>query len=829
MIRRVREKSPAVSADAKSPRSRRAALLAAALVAWGGAACAGGRAVELPAARGGVRLARLRAEDVPSGAAIGAQPGDLLLATDTLLLALGGAGVEAQGQAPGALLDAGVGSLVEDRLEDLTPIVVVGGRELALAQVAVEPIVAAERVLVRVTARCETPRAVLTTEYALAPGRGWAEITSVLEVGEPLERVQLGDRLRWTGSPAFAPGLGFLRASARGAVAWVARHGRPASFALAFPAGAAELEASVPRFGPTDDRLLAPPARAAPGATIAWRRRWVAVRGDLAAAARAAWEALGVHTGTLRGRFDPPPSSAVIEALDGAGRPTISSEMRQDGSWELWLPPGEYRVRVDAPGGSDEAPARVAAGATAEPRLIAQAPGWLVARVTAPDGSPLPARLTLHGVAGTPDPALPPGAPGEPPSNVVYGWSGDTRIELPVGSYRVVASHGVEWSLAEQQVSIERSRGAVARLTLAPAVETSGWIAADFHLHAAPSADSDLPLVERVRALVCEGIELAAATDHSHVTDYAAAVRDLGAASLLMTMPGIEVTTRRWGHFNAFPLAPDAGTPSPKGSPARIFRRLRRLSPGAVIQVNHPRMGRIGYFDRAGLDLDAGSFARAGASFDFDTIEVVNGFDLGDEAAIERNVADWLRLLALGRRRTAVGNSDSHRQLVQWAGYPRTWVRVTDDRPGAIDVAAVARALRAGRAIVSTGPFLRLDVQGAGPGDTLVVESGSVSAEVSVEAAPWIDVTRVELLVNGAVAASYDGSEGRRPRGRLQIPIERDTWILARARGERPLDDLLPGLRVAPFALTNPVLVLVPKRERGEGDPARGEADILPE
>ncbi len=59
-------------------------------------------------------------------------------------------------------------------------------------------------------------------------------------------------------------------------------------------------------------------------------------------------------------------------------------------------------------------------------------------------------------------------------------------------------------------------------------VDTRGWISADLHVHAVPSLDAPTPLVERVRSLAAAGVEVAVATDHNVVTDYAPAIRERG-------------------------------------------------------------------------------------------------------------------------------------------------------------------------------------------------------------------------------------------------------------------------------------------------------------
>ena len=179
-------------------------------------------------------------------------------------------------------------------------------------------------------------------------------------------------------------------------------------------------------------------------------------------------------------------------------------------------------------------------------------------------------------------------------------------------------------------------------------------------------------------SLLAEGVEYAAATDHNIVTDYAPAIAALDAARASAvrrasrsrrTRGGTSIATRTRG-----PTPPYAGTP------AEIFGAVRGSADHALIQVNHPRMGDIGYFNRARLDCKTGSADAGGFSYDFDVIEVFNGFER-DLPTIEGNLQDWYGLLASGRRYTAVGNSDSHRLVTQWAGYPRTYVALIRTTP----------------------------------------------------------------------------------------------------------------------------------------------------
>jgi len=167
--------------------------------------------------------------------------------------------------------------------------------------------------------------------------------------------------------------------------------------------------------------------------------------------------------------------------------------------------------------------------------------------------------------------------------------------------------------------------------------------------------------------------------------------------------------------------------------------------------------------------------------------------------------------LNLGRRYTAVGNSDSHKLVGQWAGYPRTYVRVPEDHPSAVTVEQVARALRAGQAVVSNGPFVLALAEGrAGPGDFVPARHGRVNLRVDVRAPPWMDVKRADVYVNGERVVSTPARATTDPvriEWRTSLRIATDSWIVVVARGERPLRSVMPNTQAIPYAFTNPIFV----------------------
>ena len=303
-------------------------------------------------------------------------------------------------------------------------------------------------------------------------------------------------------------------------------------------------------------------------------------------------------------------------------------------------------------------------------------------------GAPLPVHVLIKGISGTEDPHGRRQADGRTvvAGRSLYARDGATRVVLAPGSYRVTASHGMTYSLSVNDVMVAPGANVPVNGVLRRVVDTSAWVAADFHLHSAPSPDSDVSLSERVNSLGCEGVELAVATDHNRITNFAPDVQALGLSDRLATAPGVEITSagQRWGHFNAYPLAvprgaPEGGVPVYFGKrPAEMFASARQLG-ARVVQVNHARMDPgIGYFDLAHLDAKTG---RAGGEFssDFDAFEAFNGMWIERPEKVREGPVDLVALARRGKRVAALGDSDSHKLLYEEAGYPRTFVHTPRD------------------------------------------------------------------------------------------------------------------------------------------------------
>lgn len=428
--------------------------------------------------------------------------------------------------------------------------------------------------------------------------------------------------------------------------------------------------------------------------------------------------------------------------------------------------------------------------------------------VREPGGALIPARVRIERLGSTPD-------PDDRVSSPLLLPQGRRTITLAPGFYRVTASRGPEHSIASADLVLDADGARELTLELRRVLDPGEHVGCDFHVHAAPSGDSTVSLEDRVASLAAEGVRFAVATDHNHVTHYAPIARALALDDVLATAPGVEVTTwaPEFGHFNAWPLAPDpsdarGGAPSyQRTSPRELFASLRGLGEDVVVQINHPRLEpRIGYFEHARFDPTTGA-SSDDASFDVDAVEVWNGYELASRAALDRNLADWMALLARGHRLVPTGNSDSHDLSAHPAGYPRTYVRTG----GAVDALSVARAVRAGRVFVTSGPLLELRVDEGRPGDTIVTR-GLVELALDVRAPAWMPLSRVEVWMQGALVrseplATMPSNEALLARFTTSLEVHEPCFVIVVVRGDPVSSPLHDGRSVPVVAFTSPVWI----------------------
>ena len=496
---------------------------------------------------------------------------------------------------------------------------------------------------------------------------------------------------------------------------------------------------------------------------------------------------------------------AVERAGSAIGVETIFTT-DANGQYQGALYPGSYNVSAWAPGRPIASPQPVAlSGSPVTQDFTLSLTRSLSVTVQDDASNPLPAKVTLLCVESG----------GCPTSNSQLGLytditrdplpndvalqgfvppSGTATFQVPPGEYDALVSRGPAYSIypptwpGSGQFLDMRVADKSLAATLVRVVDTTGWLASDFHVHAINSPDSYVPNVDRVESYLAEGMEVLVSTDHEFVTDLAPYNQALGGQSLLATVIGEECSPMNFGHYILYPYpivrsdlnggALDwAGGSGPTFTLGQMFSAARNAGIG-TIQFNHPR-GFLGGLSYLQVDMDTLATHAPAANFrmdpgttpandtglmssNFDSFELLNpgidGFD-GNSDAAHANFNDWFTLLSEGLKATGTGVSDTHMQFATAAGYWRTWVQTGVDSPANLQPAQLSSAVNTMKATVSDGPFIvftghRLDASGnpasadVGPGEVIPPGAGDVELTIDVQVPEYMDLSRIELYTH---------------------------------------------------------------------------------
>jgi len=187
--------------------------------------------------------------------------------------------------------------------------------------------------------------------------------------------------------------------------------------------------------------------------------------------------------------------------------------------------------------------------------------------------------------------------------------------------------------------------------------------------------------------------------------------------------------------------------------------------------------------------------------FDFDAVELLNHVSM---EAYRRTRADWFAWLLQGERRTGTANSDSH-SAGHPVGLPRNYVAYSGERGSLFDRTEFLAAVRAGRMTGSSGPWLRVRLNEAGPGETHRGQDGIL--DIRVARAKWVPVDEIRVYVNGQPIARRDWNETG--HWRIALNFSQDAFVTVEAEGRAEpgsiYDRIAPD--ATPFAFTNPIFV----------------------
>ena len=473
-------------------------------------------------------------------------------------------------------------------------------------------------------------------------------------------------------------------------------------------------------------------------------------------------------------------------------------------------------------------------------------------------GKSIPCKVQFGGMEGTKNPNLGPQNRAHGCRDQWHSGRGDFRVPLAAGKYRIIVTRGIEYSHFVKEIELAQGKTVVVEGTLRRFVDTEGWVSTDFHNHSTPSGDNTCGTNDRLINLAAEHIEYAPTTEHNRLYDWGPHIAELGLSDELATVPGMELTGSG-GHLNMFPLKPvprtqDAGAPVWEND-ARInalhLRDFQGVESDRWVHLNHPRM-EVEFFDRNGDGKLDGGYVLLGEMLDgLETENFVTQFRYGDGILAgvpyrvrkqgERNAGSvamvreviWLQLLNQGTRVWAIAVADAHSVWGNGVGGWRTYVPSSTDDPGKIDWRELSRKSKMGQMVLTNGPFLNVTANGALPGAD--IEAKAVSLDVKVQCTDWIDIDRVQVLVNGRQREDLNFTRKSHPgmfadglvkfEQSLKVMLEEDSHLIVVAMGEN--SDLKTGYgtsdqaQMQPCAYHNPIFVDV------DGNGFRANGDTL--
>ena len=491
------------------------------------------------------------------------------------------------------------------------------------------------------------------------------------------------------------------------------------------------------------------------------------------------------------------------------------------------LPEGAYKIIANFfPAVCEET---ITVRADAENSCIVEKPsfGTLKIKIENSNGEYEPGKVTFIGLYPTKTPYFEPENPLETKryyesfKNSCFPPEEGLEIRIPVGTYLVYASRGPEYSIDTKIIEVLEKKYMELIFKIDKIIETPNLVSIDPHMHTLYS-DGRVRTEERIKSVIAEGVEVAVATDHNYITDYSPVLKKLGMEKYLTVISGNEVSTSGVIHFNSYPLEPrteqeNNGAIDPVTEEASVlFKRSREKDPDAIIQVNHPRSGSLGYFNNYELDPEYALYAKKNFDTSFDILEIMNGPVIYGENY--QSIKDWFNLLNKGYYFPAVGSSDSHVIDGGEPGYSRTYVFYEEEKELNID--KIIDSIKKGKSFVTNGPLIDLKVnEKYSFGDLLTDRDGKIDVEIKVMSAPWISVSEVRIIVNGErkIIFPVKGKEREiiKLNERISLNLERDSYIIGEVIGERTLYPVVQQPSgngsieeaVIPYAITNPVFV----------------------
>lgn len=425
---------------------------------------------------------------------------------------------------------------------------------------------------------------------------------------------------------------------------------------------------------------------------------WIQVLpdGSIARAVESEIQRKHMAAGTVSGDVATDSGEAVAQpvvVVQRDGKP-YTWAMGKNGHYDLRLPTGTYELYATARSYADSTPVKVTVAANGEQTVNfddVKAPGTVRFRVSdATSGEPRDARLTIK--------------EGQTPLVGFLGKTtyftelndvGQREIAIAPGNYVFDVAHGENFLSQATRADVSVSSGETTETSVTVEQTTAPndrhWYAADMHHHS-DVLDGFTPPEYVIRSELAAGLDLMLLLDHDTTRNLDEAAR-LAASRQVPFIPSIEISAS-WGHFNPYPINPDADYAINSGTaPVQDIIAQRDALGAEAIQMNHPYI-KYGYY----TNVENGT-ATGGYFPRFDLMEI------NAEGEYEKTLRKAWDHWSHGERIYLSAGSDVHDVWLHRSGAVRAYARV----PGAVDAANFVASLRDGHAFVTFGPLIYPD------------------------------------------------------------------------------------------------------------------------
>jgi hypothetical protein len=575
-----------------------------------------------------------------------------------------------------------------------------------------------------------------------------------------------------------------------------------------------------------------------PGQRVEWARA-VAV-GASPAQAFGFLAALKSDAGTLTGVVSDSTGSGIGKAslTLKRGESALTAYPDKDGRFTLQLPAGEYEVEVQDRGRSPLTRNVVIVANDSTPLMASMnAPAKIDFDIRDAHGRSIPCKVQFKGLDDTKTPNLGPANRAHGCVDQYHSEKGAFSVQVTPGKYQITVTHGIEYSHLRRIIELRPETTLEFGGQLTRLVDTTGWVSTDFHNHSTPSGDNHTKTDDRIINLAVEQVEFVPTTEHNRLYDWTPHIEKLGLAQEMLSVPGLELTGSG-AHFNAFPFTPtpftqDHGAPQWQKDPrlnAIVLRDFQGAMAERWVHLNHPDTvadfvdrngdGRpdLGYLGLENM-MDAAEVWGLNILADapYYIAEAVN------KQPIVRNHREfvWRQLLNTGRKMWSIAVSDAHSVHGNGVGGWRTYVPSSTDNPSEIDWQEIVRNAKAGRMMMTTGPFLEVETEDGQISGGFTRAQGSIRVKVKVQCTDWIKIDRVQVLVNSRKVPSLNYTAASHPdmfqkglsafEQTIEVPLSEDSHLMVVAYGEN--EDLSIGYGTSsqaswkPCAYHNPIYV----------------------